>query len=153
MTLSRSYFHVGLVVDNLDTAMKELSAAGRLEWRKVMEFPIRFRDGDVVVKARSRAVYSAGPAPAIELFESIPGTALSAGSTSFHHMGHWSDDLPADVAHLESVGWDLIATVPGADDKPSQFALHKSPFGFYLELCEVSVLRPILGDLLPPEFA
>lgn len=154
MTVLRPFFHVAFVVGNLETAMSRFGRALDVEWTDVIDFPLRLREGDEVKRGRSRAVYSTGPSPAIELFEAIPGTAMTAapGGASFHHIGKWATDLVSDVRATTNQACPLISTVATRDGQdPANFALLDTGLGFYLELVDPASLQgvPALRALLP----
>ncbi|WP_338183523.1 VOC family protein [Jatrophihabitans sp.] len=150
------YFHIGLLVDELEPAMESLGAALGVTWRPIYDVPLTLTSADrAVAKIRLRLVYSAGPTPAIELIERAPGTpfADAPGGGRLHHLGKWSTDLPADVA--EARGWSaggggaLAGTVADHNGAPSCLALLSTPLGFYLELVDPQFARPGLADLIP----
>jgi len=146
------HFHIGLAVPQIDRAMAELTAVG-VRWRRVLDYPLCvFHDG-ATSAVRIRSVYSAGPAAAVELFEAEAGTPLDPPlpGSQFHHIGAWSDAFSADVAELDARGWQLAATVADKNGDPSRFALHRTPFGFYIELVDPQWAGQLLQDLLPAE--
>lgn len=149
--IHQPYFHIGLVVDSLEPAMSSIGAAMGIEWRGVIEFDLALRQGKDEIAGSIRAVYSAGGPAAIELFEPVAGSVLTAAGTGrLHHLGFWSDDLAADSQELERKGWALAATVAGDDDGPKQFALHRSAdHDFYVELVDPTRMGRLFGDLMP----
>jgi len=142
------FFHVGFLVPELVAAMEELHVALGIEWRAPIDAIVPLRGPDGVVEADVFSVYSEGGPPAIELVQSVPGTALAGnGGVSFHHLGFWTDRL-ADSSHdLAAHGWPCGATVAGPDANPSRFTLQQSPHGFYVELFDTATPRH--ADLLP----
>jgi hypothetical protein len=142
------FFHVGFVVPDLDATMEEFQVALGVEWRAPIEAIVPLLGPDGVVEANVYSVYSDGGPPAIELVQSVAGTALAGnGGVSFHHLGFWTDRL-ADSSHdLDAHGWPCAATVASPDNNPSRFTLQQSPYGFYLELFDTSTPRHV--DLLP----
>ncbi|MBN9112183.1 MAG: VOC family protein [Pseudonocardia sp.] len=150
--ISQPFFHVGLAVPDLEAAMAALGATG-VRWRGVMEYPLCVLHGGASSTVDLRSVYSSGPGPAIELYSGGAETPLAApvAGSWFHHVGMWADDLAADVAGLQAEGFELAATVADADGRPSRFALHRTPFGFYLELVDPRWAGRVLADLLPGE--
>jgi hypothetical protein len=137
------------VVADLEATMQEFSTELGLSWRPVIESTLPLLGAGGVEELGIRAVYSAGPAPAVELVESVPGTPLEGdgASVSFHHLGLWTPELRAASEELDAHGWPCVGTVPDADTDPSRFTLQRSPHGFYVELYDmVSAPYP---DLLP----
>jgi hypothetical protein len=144
------YFHLALSVASLDEAMADLASTG-VQWRDVLDYPLCVFHGGRTTDVRIRSVYSSGPAPAIELFTAEQGTPLDplVEGSQFHHIGVWTDAFSADVADLQARGWELVATVADDRGRPSRFALHRTPFGFYLEVVDPRWAGRLLGDLLP----
>jgi hypothetical protein len=148
--MRQPFFHVGFVVPDLDVAMTEFGDVLGVEWRPILEAPLRLLGPDGVADVEVRSVYTTGGAPAIELFESVPGTALGGmGGVQFHHIGLWADDLGAASRELDAHGWMREGTVANVDNEPSRFTMQRSPHGFYIELLETGFPRPYLSDLVP----
>ncbi|HWE70351.1 MAG TPA: VOC family protein [Acidimicrobiales bacterium] len=142
------YHHIALAVPQLEAGMAEVGGALGLTWRPVQQTDTTVRDADGVVHpAPVRVTYSAGAAPAVEVFEAIPGTPLDVPVGSpFHHVGVWVDDLAAESARLEAAGWSYFAgTGVGRQ------ALYRGPSGLVLELCDATCDRPWLCDLFPAD--
>lgn len=104
-------FHTGLVVDDVDAAKARLTELAGYRWGPTA-------GGDTVIVTATgertvpmRVAYSADE-PRIELVQSIPGTLWQPPTAGVHHLGYWSDDVAADVAHL---GLAVEATAPGPD--------------------------------------
>jgi len=146
-TIRNPFFHVGFIVPELVAAMEQLQAALGIEWRAPIDAIVPLRGPDGVVEADVFSVYSAGGPPAIELVQSVPGTALAGnGGVSFHHLGFWTDRLAGSSHDLDAHGWPCAATVAGPDANPSRFTLQQSPHGFYVELFDTATPRH--ADLL-----
>jgi hypothetical protein len=135
-------FHTGVVVDDLDVALRELSELFGYGWSDVFEgrVQVRLPDGDREVELRF--VYSRS-VPRIEVIQAIEGTVWvpSAGS-GIHHLGYWSDDVEGDAARLEHSGYVLEAAgrVPhGA----APWTYHRAPAGVRIELVD-RALQPML---------
>ena len=142
------FFHVGFIVSDLDAAMEEFRVALGIEWRAPIDAIVPLLGPDGVLETSVSSVYSEGGPPAIELVQSIPGTALAGNDgVSFHHLGFWTDRL-ADSSHsLDAYGWPFAATVASRESNPSRFTLQRSPHGFYVELFDTATPRH--ADLLP----
>jgi hypothetical protein len=146
--IRNTVFHVGFIVPDLDSAMKEFQAALGIEWRAPIDAIVPLRGPDSVIESNVYSVYSEGGPPAIELIQSVPGTPLAgSGGVSFHHLGFWTDRLASSSRDLDAHGWPCAATVASFDKEPSRFALHQSPHGFYVELFDTATPRH--ADLLP----
>jgi hypothetical protein len=144
------FFHVGFVVPDLDVAMNEFGDVLGVEWRPILQAPLQLLGPDGVAHVEVRSVYTTGGPPAIELFESVPRTALAGSDqVSFHHIGLWADDLGQASRDLDAKGWMREGTVANAENEPSRFTMQRSPHGFYVELLETGFPRPYLAGLVP----
>ena len=63
---------------------------------------------------------------------------LSKNKGGFHHVAFETDDIDAELARLESEGFQLIHATPksGADNKRIAFLHPKSTKGLLVELCQ-----------------
>jgi hypothetical protein len=126
-------FHVGVVVNDVEAALTELSAMFGYQWCDELGGPIQVRlpAGDAVLNLR--CVYSRS-SPRLEIVGHIPGTVWEpAPGSGIHHVGYWSDDVAADSAELERHGYVAEATSDGADGVPL-FGYYRSATGFRIEL-------------------
>jgi Glyoxalase/Bleomycin resistance protein/Dioxygenase superfamily len=136
-------FHTGIVVDDLDAALEQLSALFGYRWCEEIrvEQPVRLPTGDSTVEFRFR--YSRD-SPRLEVIQHQPGTLwIPAAGSGIHHLGFWSDDVAADGDALERAGYAFEAAGRGQDGKPS-WAYHRSPEGPRIELVNRS-LEPLLS--------
>ena len=88
-------FHVGIVVDDLDRALGDLSARFGYRWADEIHVdqPVQLPHGTATVEFRFR--YSRD-APRLEIIEARPGTLwVPARDSGIHHLGYWSDDIAA----------------------------------------------------------
>jgi len=126
-------FHVGIVADDFEATLAELSAVFGYRWSAEIGGPIEVRlpAGDALLNLR--CVYSA-TSPRLEVVRRIPGTLWEpAAGSAIHHTGYWSDDVAADSAELERHGYVAEATRMGPDSVPF-FAFYRSATGFRVEL-------------------
>jgi catechol 2,3-dioxygenase-like lactoylglutathione lyase family enzyme len=128
-------FHIGIVAEDLEATASTLSAVLGYEWTPVMGGPLEVTlpDGDAVLDIK--CAYST-TLPRLEVVGAVPGSTLwqpTPGGAGVHHVGYWSDDVPADAAGLEEQGYVLEAsrTLPGIG---LFFTFHRSPTGFRVEL-------------------
>jgi hypothetical protein len=126
-------FHVGIVVDDLDAALADLSALLGHEWcpKLSVSTPVVLPDGEAtldLVFAYSKTE------PRVEVIQGLPGTLWvpSAGS-GIHHLGFWSDNVAADAAALTARGYVAEATGVRPDGK-AVWAYHRSGSGPRIEL-------------------
>jgi Glyoxalase/Bleomycin resistance protein/Dioxygenase superfamily len=86
-------FHVGIVVDDLDRALAELTGLFGYDWGGEVDVtqPVHVPTGEITVRFRFR--YSR-TTPRVEVIQSQPGTLWTAEAGSrIHHLGYWSDDV------------------------------------------------------------
>ena len=126
-------FHVGIVVDDLDAAMADLSALFGYEWCPKLEVstPVLLPDGETTLDLVF--TYSTA-APRVEVIRSIPGTLWTpAPASGIHHLGYWSDDVVADAAALTERGYAAEATGVRPDGT-AVWAYHRNARGPRIEL-------------------
>ena len=137
-------YHAGIVVDDFDAALNDLSALFGYEFASPLELstPVRLPEGEQTVERtiELRFTYSV-TVPRVEVIQTIPGTLWTpAAGSGIHHLGYWSDDLAADSSLLEQRGYPLEAA--GArDDGTAIWAYHRGAVGPRIEL--------VSRDLLP----
>ena len=146
------YFHVGIVVPDLDAAKARFTELLGTEWGPVMEAEIQVRDGDgndLVVP--NRMCYSTH-APYLELIQEVPGTPWVCNEHSnLHHIGFFSGDLVADSGHLRAVACPLELMDGHGDGPPGAFAYHRDPLGVRVEVLNAD-MRSMMEEYLfrPP---
>jgi hypothetical protein len=125
-------FHVGIVVDDLDAALCELSELFGYEWcpQLAVETPVRLPGGDIMLDLRF--AYSA-TLPRVEVVRSVPGTPWMPADSGLHHIGYWSDDLASDDERLVARGYVEEAVGVRPDGRPI-WSYHRSPLGPRIEL-------------------
>ncbi len=119
-------FHVGIVVDDLDAALAELTDLAGYGWCPVLELetPVLLAGDEIMLPLRF--AYSAS-LPRIEVIQSVPGTPwMPLAGSGAHHIGYWSDDLVADGALLGARGFLAEATGTQPDGVPI-WAYHARP--------------------------
>jgi len=126
-------FHIGVIVDDLDAALVELTKMFGYEWCPplAVQTPVVLADGKMMLDLRF--TYSV-TTPRVEVVQAIPGTLwVPAIGSGIHHAGYWSDDLTADSALLEANGYLTEAKGVRPDGTPA-WAYHQSPSGPRIEL-------------------
>jgi hypothetical protein len=134
-------FHVGYVVEDLADAMAQL--ADTLGTRWVDHFvDVRYRsDTGATVEAHLHTCYSLDGPAHIELIEAAPNTVWALdGRSTIHHIGLWSDDIPAEAERLARSGMPAVATGlgPSGESADGFFSFHDNPIGGKVELVDVS---------------
>ena len=126
-------FHVGIVVDDLDAALIEMTDLFGYEWCSLIsvETPVVLPDGEASLGLTF--AYSKNE-PRVEVIQSIPGTLwIPAPESGLHHLGFWSDDVGADADRLTRQGYAREASGLRPDGEP-MWAYHRRPGGPRIEL-------------------
>jgi len=131
MTLTPgNFYHVGIVVPDIDSAAAGLTATAGYTWTKPVEATMSVATDAGVGDMAFKFVYSM-QAPHLELIQEVPGTIWAA---SAHHLGYWCDDLEATAAALEAAGYRLEARPAG--DTLRAFAYYLDPNGVRIEIID-----------------
>lgn len=143
---AQDQFHVGIVVDDLDAKLAELSDLFGYRWSDeiAVEQTVHV-PGAGEVKLDFRFRYSKDQ-PLLEVIQSQPGTVWEpvAGS-GLHHLGYWSDDVTGDGAALVAAGYELEVRAADLGGGPA-WAYHRNPAGVRVELI-TRELEPLLSAL------
>ena len=140
-------YHTGIVVHDLEKAKAEMSEQLGLTWgvQGESEQPVVLESGPA--RLTFGFAYSAQGPHRIELVQTIPGTLWEVPRPgSAHHLGYWSDDVPAMSAALAARGLPLAARVgTGQPDVPAPIVMHRAPSGLYIELVDRSLREMLFG--------
>lgn len=94
------FFQVGIIVQDLERAMEELSRAQDIRWGKVADRKV----GDW----QFRRVFSMEGPPYIELIQGPPGSPWDASAgPRLDHLQWWTDDLERDSRKYAAAGLTL----------------------------------------------
>ncbi len=138
----QDFYHTGVVVDDLESAIHELTALGGYRWTVPTGYPFTVWTPDRTETVTFRFVYSV-EAPHIELVQAIPGTVWTpAPGNAAHHLGYFVDDLQASSEALVDAGLPVEACGSVDGQYPTVFAYHKGEDGIRIELVD----RSIMGD-------
>jgi hypothetical protein len=134
-------YHVGIVVDDLDAALRSLTAVGGYRWCDQYEGDqvVETRDGELTIPLRF--AYSMSE-PRLEILQSVPDTLWVPASSGIHHLGYWSDDVDADLAALVGAGLEVEARAP-LPDGSTLWAYCGAPSGPRTELVS-AMIRPVM---------
>lgn len=124
-------FHAGVVVDNLDAAMGDLTELFGYEWCPTLTVPLPVRFPSEEQTVELTFTYSTS-SPRLELVETVPGTLWSPVA-GVHHLGYWSDDPASDGDRLRSKGYSMEAAGLSPDGS-SLWSYHRKANGFRVEL-------------------
>ena len=137
-------FHAGIVVDDFDGALDDLSHLFGYRWCPPLSVstPVVVPEGEITLDLIY--TYSA-TTPRVEIIKSIPGTLWTpVPGSGIHHLGYWSDDVAADAARLNERGYVVEATGVRPDGGPV-WAYHRSPVGFRIELVSRGIAAGLEG--------
>jgi hypothetical protein len=141
-------FHAGIVTDDVAATTAELSALLGYEWCDVIDMavPVVLPSGPATVDMR--LVYSRST-PRLEVIRSVAGTVwMPTAGSGIHHLGYWSDDVPADAEQLERGG--AVREAAGVDgDGVARWTYHRVPNGPRVELMS-RAMAPALEHLWGP---
>jgi hypothetical protein len=132
-TTAADQFHIGIVVDDPQATMSQLSAVFGYEWGERMggQVPVSLPTGDVVV---SLAAWYSLSTPRLEIVQSIPDSLWSpVPGSGIHHLGYWTDDVATSATALEGHGYtvEAMGKRPGGE---AYWAYLGSPSGPRIEL-------------------
>jgi hypothetical protein len=106
---AENLYHAGVIVEDFEGSLAWYSEHMGYRWCEPF-------DGEttIVTTAGERVIpmhmtYSMNE-PRLELIEAVPGTIWVPADSGIHHLGYWSDDVDADVAHLVAAGMSLDVT-------------------------------------------
>lgn len=144
-------FHTGMVVDDIEQAMADLSVALGVHWTSVStrNTVVRTEAGDEA--GDLLVTYTIEGPPHIELIEDRARGIWHA--RGLDHLGFWVDDLPAAMARLEAAGHASIAH--GLDDagRADRFAYHENANGLAIELVDRRIQDDFAGWLAGGTFS
>lgn len=150
--MNPDYFHVGIVVPDLEAAQARFTELLGTEWGPVIEtdLPVRLADGTELV-VPNRMCYSTGH-PHLELIQEVRGTPWECNEHSnLHHLGFFSEALTADADRLAATACPLEIMDGHGDAPPGAFTYHRDPLGVRIEVLE-GAMRPMMEEFmfLPP---
>jgi hypothetical protein len=135
---ARIFYHVGVIVTDLEAAMRELTTAVGLSWSA----PVDRYLGD----AHNRVTFSREGPPFIELIQGEPGSDWdTSNGPRLDHLGFFSPDLDADKQRLACEGFEL-AIDGAALSGPWAYHLTKHA-GMRLENVDESARGQVLARL------
>ena len=144
MDILSGIFHHGMLVENIETAMAQMTAATGVEWTAVRAFdplPVWTPD-EGRGEARLRVAYARTGSVRLELVEAERGSPydlLRAVDPS--HIGVWVDDVGDGVDRLCAQGWRVL--VAGASPR------HRHGAMTYLVRDGGPVIELVSRSLLP----
>jgi hypothetical protein len=146
-------YHISIDVPDIGAAMERLTDDLALSWRPLIEVPkVTLGSDGRTIDYVHRVVYSVEGPPALELCEMVPGaTAPASEMFRIAHAGYWVEDLVGEWRRLRKRGWQPPLDSIGEDREPEGSALLRSADGLTIEIVDVTVDRPSVADLYPPD--
>lgn len=127
--LKGNYAHVGIIVEDLDAAMAEMTATTGVQWLPVQERP---NDHTTL-----RLTFSTTE-PRIELIEGSPGTSRdTSNGPHVDHLAFWTSDWEGDKQRMLKAG--LTLDVEGSSPFGGSWCyLSSKVTGYRIELCDIA---------------
>jgi hypothetical protein len=134
-------FHTGIIVPDLDAAMRDLGEALGIRWVEPLE-----SEGFIQVRGgpgfrRSRITFSVEGPHHIELIQQLDNTAWRAvrDGPLVHHLGFTVADLAGESERLVRLGFSREAWNEEEHGGLVRYAYHHNPHGgIFIELVEKS---------------
>jgi catechol 2,3-dioxygenase-like lactoylglutathione lyase family enzyme len=149
MAIQGQLYHVGIVVPDVEVAKAHLTDLLGITWGPVVEtegLPVREGDGAERIVPNTLC-YSTEP-PYVELVQEVPGTVWECNEHSnLHHIGVWTDALPADSATYTELRCPLQLCGRDDDGALVQFAYHRDPLGVRIELVDLA-MKPMMEEFM-----
>jgi Glyoxalase/Bleomycin resistance protein/Dioxygenase superfamily len=134
--------HIGIAVDNLDTAMLSVGAQLGLTWATPQLRRLSAFWCGRPFEAEIWVTWSREGPPHVELVCGGSGTPWETGHGDvLHHLAYWTDDLAVEVERLRRDGCELELTGAAASGAPSTFAYVRRPAGLRIELMDRAVME------------
>ena len=132
-------FHIGVVAEDIDKAMAEMSQALGLTWKGGQPETMDLWLFGEPRRVEMRIAHSVQGPPYVELIQSVPDSPWAMpAAMGAHHLCYWSDRPAEACAALQAMG---ATRAMGRPDAASGY--FKTPSGMYLE-----VIGPELRDQL-----
>jgi hypothetical protein len=149
MAIQGQLYHVGIVVPDVKAAMAHFTDLLGITWGPVVEteaYPVREGDGTERIVPNTLC-YSTEP-PYLELVQEVRGTVWECNEHSnLHHIGVWTDALPADSATYTELRCPLQLCGRDDDGALVQFAYHRDPLGVRIELVDLA-MKPMMEEFM-----
>jgi len=129
------FFHIGIRVPDLGSAMDELGHAHGVTWASVQDRPMHVwlpDRGNVIMQLA--LTYSCEGPVHLELMQGEPGSPWHAADhPGPHHLGYWCDDVAVETERLLGLGWTLEMAAAPPDEGYGRFTYVRSPAGVVVE--------------------
>jgi catechol 2,3-dioxygenase-like lactoylglutathione lyase family enzyme len=111
-------YHVGILVHDIDAAAERFGELLGIEFVDPASFPLVGRTPNGLLTSQVTLAFSIGGPPFIELIktEDDGGPFDKSRGEGLHHIGAWTDDVDARLAHFASLGAPTEIAIAGTDD-------------------------------------
>jgi hypothetical protein len=144
-------YHTGLIVENLDDAMEKMGGALGLNWFTPRTATSPFQSPGGILDREVRFTYSLQGPHFIEILEQInPAPYLHVtGGRHIHHLGYYTDDLPAAAQWLEDHGYRRELNGVDHNGNVARATFHYNPEapGMWIELVAHEVAVEVQTEL------
>ena len=132
-------FHTGILVPDLDVAMKEMGASLGVTWATPWSYePMSYWTPAGKATAPLRVTYSKQGPQHVELIQG--GGFWAASPPRTHHVGVWTDNLAAEANALVKQGWKPEAALLAPEEGWGRFCYIRPPAGgLLLELVSTEI--------------
>jgi hypothetical protein len=147
----RHIWHAGFIVDRLEDAMDELSAALGLQWNDIHHIHDQTLGGpdNTTWNLSTRVVFSLELPLSLELIEPSPGTLnVRRGNSAFHHLGYWAEDLVAEERRLAGLAMPCVMFRTD-ETELRRILVTQGPYDVLLEATNTLTSRPGLEHFYP----
>jgi glyoxalase/bleomycin resistance protein/dioxygenase superfamily protein len=142
------YFHVGIVVPDLEAAQLRLTELLGVEWGPVLVNEIDVRDGDGVERVVPNKICYSTASPHLELIEEVPGSPWVCNEHSnLHHIGVFSSSLTDESGRFHAAQCPLEWMDGRGAGPPEVWAYHRDPLGVRIEIVN-DALRPAMEQFM-----
>ena len=146
MTLVKQPFHVGLVVENVETSMDELTRALGVSWGRIQRKTLTMESTRGTAPVSVCYAYSVDGPPYLELIERRDGSVFD--TVGLHHIGVWTDDPASESARLDDMGWPRESVIITGEGGWGGGLFHTGPAALRLELVDIARSGPRLINYL-----
>ncbi len=133
-------FHIGILVPDLDVAMKDMGASMGYQWATPWTYePMVYWSSDGGGETNMRITYSKQGPQHVELIQG-GGFWASSAQRGMHHVGVWTDNLAVDANALVKQGWKPQAALMAPEKGWGRFCYISPPSGgMLLELVSTEI--------------
>lgn len=135
-------YHFGLVVENLEQARAELTAALGLSWARDQCRSVCIEWAGVAQALDMAYAYTVEGPPYLEIIEQRPGSLYD--KLGLHHIGLWSDDPAGESSRLAGLAWPRESVGLAPDGTWAGALYHRGTSGLRVEVVDIAVSGPKL---------